>query len=80
MGCLYSITLLPSFWQAVSQFNPIIYMVNGFRYGFIGVSDIQPMVAMAVLLVFNAVFFTLAWYLLKTWHWGANLSHAATIA
>ncbi|RUO19769.1 ABC transporter permease [Aliidiomarina haloalkalitolerans] len=64
-GVFYSITLLPSFWQAVSQFNPIIYMVNGFRYGFIGVSDIQPMVAIAVLLVFNAVFFTLAWYLLK---------------
>ncbi|MCL5256163.1 MAG: ABC transporter permease [Gammaproteobacteria bacterium] len=64
-GVFYSITLLPSFWQGVSQFNPIIYMVNGFRYGFIGVSDIQPMIAIAVLLVFNAAFFTLAWYLLK---------------
>lgn len=64
-GVFYSITLLPSFWQGVSQFNPIIYMVNGFRYGFIGVSDIQPMIAIAVLLIFNAAFFTLAWYLLK---------------
>lgn len=64
-GVFYSISLLPQFWQNVSQFNPIIYMVNGFRYGFIGVSDIQPMTAIAVLLIFNAVFFTLAWYLLK---------------
>lgn len=64
-GVFYSISLLPSFWQTVSQFNPIIYMVNGFRYGFIGVSDIAPMVAIAVLLVFNAIFFTLAWWLLR---------------
>ena len=64
-GVFYSISLLPSFWQTVSQFNPIIYMVNGFRYGFIGVSDIAPMVAIGVLLVFNAIFFTLAWWLLR---------------
>lgn len=64
-GVFYSISLLPEFWQTVSQFNPIIYMVNGFRYGFIGVSDIAPTKAMMVLLVFNAVFFVLAWWLLK---------------
>lgn len=64
-GVFYSITLLPDFWQTVSQFNPIIYMVNGFRYGFIGVSDIAPVTAIAVLLVFNAAFFVLAWWLLR---------------
>ncbi|WP_194757045.1 ABC transporter permease [Aliidiomarina indica] len=64
-GVFYSITLLPDFWQAVSQFNPIIYMVNGFRYGFIGVSDIAPATALGVLLIFNIGFFVLAWWLLK---------------
>ncbi|MCC5854465.1 MAG: ABC transporter permease [Idiomarina sp.] len=64
-GVFYSISLLPSFWQTVSQVNPIIYMVNGFREGFIGVSDIPPVTAIAVLVVFNAVFFGLAWWLLN---------------
>ncbi|EGN75296.1 ABC-type polysaccharide/polyol phosphate export system, permease component [Idiomarina sp. A28L] len=64
-GVFYSITLLPEFWQTVSQANPIIYMVNGFRYGFIGVSDIAPTVAIGVLVTFNIAFFVLAWWLLR---------------
>ncbi len=39
-GVFYSISLLPPFWQGVSQVNPIIYMVNAFRYGFLGISDV----------------------------------------
>ena len=38
-GVFYSISLLPDFWQAVSKFNPLVYMINGFRYGFLGISD-----------------------------------------
>ena len=38
-GVFYSISLLPDFWQAVSKFNPIVYMINGFLYGFLGISD-----------------------------------------
>ena len=38
-GVFYSISLLPDFWQAVSKFNPIVYMINRFRYGFLGISD-----------------------------------------
>ncbi|CUS48236.1 MAG: ABC-type DrugE1 family exporter permease component [Idiomarinaceae bacterium HL-53] len=64
-GVFYSISLLPEFWQKVSQINPIIYMVNGFREGFIGVSDIAPTTAILVLLAFNAVFLALALNLLK---------------
>lgn len=64
-GVFYSITLLPQFWQTVSQANPIIYMVNAFRYGFIGVSDINAYVALGVLVLFNAAFLLLAWILLK---------------
>ena len=40
-GVFYSISLLPEFWQRVSAFNPILYMVNGFRYGILGVSDVS---------------------------------------
>ena len=39
-GVFYSISVLPSFWQGVSQLNPILYMVTGFRYGFLGISDV----------------------------------------
>lgn len=64
-GVFYSISLLPEFWQWVSKVNPIIYMVNGFRAGFIGVSDVAPSIALLVLIVFNLAFVTLAWVLLK---------------
>jgi len=40
-GVFYSINLLPEFWQKISTFNPILYMVNGFRYGILGVSDVE---------------------------------------
>jgi len=58
-GVFYSIHSLPSFWQELSQFNPFFYMIDGFRYGFFGVSDINPAlslgIAAASLLVLTAV-------------------------
>ena len=48
-GVFYSISLLPDFWQSVSLANPILYMVNAFRYGILGVSDIS--IAWAYLIV-----------------------------
>ncbi|MBN7769275.1 ABC transporter permease [Marinobacter daepoensis] len=51
-GVFYSIQLLPSFWQGVSMANPILYMVNGFRYGILGVSDVNPFVSLGMILVF----------------------------
>ena len=47
-GVFYSIHSLPDFWQALSRFNPFFYMIDGFRYGFFGVSDISPWVSLAV--------------------------------
>ncbi|TXR53938.1 ABC transporter permease [Reinekea thalattae] len=64
-GVFYSVTLLPEVWQWISKLNPILYMVNTFRYGIIGVSDITPMTAYIVLLVFVAVLTSWAMYLLK---------------
>ncbi|AOE50546.1 ABC transporter permease [Kangiella sediminilitoris] len=64
-GVFYSISLLPEFWQGVSKLNPIIYMVNAFRYGFLGTSDIQIGIAFAIILVFIALLTTFAMYLLN---------------
>lgn len=64
-GVFYSIDLLPEFWQAVSKINPIVYMVNGFRYGFLGVSDVNVTTAFGVLLVFIAALYALAYYLIS---------------
>lgn len=50
-GVFYSIELLPPFWRGISQANPILYMVNGFRYGFLGTSDIPVWIGLALLSV-----------------------------
>jgi len=47
-GVFYSIHSLPPFWQAISRFNPFFYMIDGFRYGFFGVSDVSPWLSLAV--------------------------------
>jgi len=64
-GIFYSIKLLPETWQTVSQLNPVLYMVNGFRYGILGVSDIQIELAFLVIFVFIFVFGTIALILLN---------------
>jgi len=56
-GVFYSIELLPEFWQRVSVFNPILYMVNGFRYGMLGVSDVSLAQTFGVILAAGAVLF-----------------------
>ena len=47
-GVFYSIHSLPEFWQQVSHFNPVFYMIDGFRFGFFGVSDVPPETSLAV--------------------------------
>jgi ABC-2 type transport system permease protein len=64
-GVFYSISLLPEFWQGVSQVNPILYMVNAFRYGILGVSDIDIRFAFAMVLFFIVILFSLSLYLLS---------------
>ena len=53
-GVFYSIHSLPPFWQAVSHFNPFFYMIDGFRHGFFGVSDVSPWTSLGIALVFFA--------------------------
>jgi ABC-2 type transport system permease protein len=69
-GVFYSISLLPEFWQRVSVFNPILYMVNGFRYGMLGVSDVSLAMTYGVILAAGGILFACCLYLL---HRGTGL-------
>ncbi len=64
-GVFYSITLLPEFWQQVSLINPILYMVNTFRYGILGVSDIPLGLAFSIIIGFVVGLYSYAYYLLR---------------
>ncbi|MBI2380545.1 MAG: ABC transporter permease [Gammaproteobacteria bacterium] len=64
-GVFYSISLLPEFWRGLALANPILYMVNAFRYGFLGVSDIDVGVAIGMILGFIAVLYAVSLHLLK---------------
>jgi len=64
-GVFYSLSLLPDFWQTISKANPIVYMVNGFRYGFLGTSDINVYSGMAMLILFAVILFSVNLYLFK---------------
>ena len=67
-GIFYSINMLPEFWQHVSMANPILYMVNAFRYGFLGVSDISLMTSYAISIAFIVVLYLYSLYLLRKGH------------
>ncbi len=69
-GVFYSIELLPEFWQKVSVVNPILYMVNGFRYGMLGVSDVSLAATFGVIMVAGAILF--AWCMILL-HRGTGL-------
>ncbi|MEE9342650.1 MAG: ABC transporter permease [Gammaproteobacteria bacterium] len=65
-GIFYSIKMLSSFWQTVSLANPILYMVNTFRFGFLGTSDISLIISYSIISGFIIILFTYALHLLKT--------------
>jgi len=64
-GVFYSIDLLPNLWQSVSLLNPVLYMVNAFRYGILGVSDINIYWALVIICVFIVVLFSFGLRLLN---------------
>ena len=65
-GIFYSVEMLPEFWQNVSLFNPILYMINAMRYGMLGVSDIELTTAFSIIILFVVALFTFCLFLLKT--------------
>ncbi|MEY2873498.1 MAG: hypothetical protein RLZZ373_869, partial [Pseudomonadota bacterium] len=71
-GVFYSVHSLPAFWQGVSHLNPFFYMIDGFRRGFFGVSDVSPWVSLAVVATSFLVIATVALRLLAS---GYKLRH-----
>jgi ABC-2 type transport system permease protein len=68
----YSIHSLPPFWQALSHFNPFFYMIDGFRYGFFGLSDIAPESSLLIVGIFCLSLTALTLFLLER---GYKLRH-----
>ena len=64
-GMFYSVDILPEFWQMMSKFNPIYYMVDSFRMGFLGSSTTDFSISIVVLLSMILILATVAYYLLK---------------
>lgn len=71
-GVFYSIHSLPAFWQMVSHFNPVFYMIDGFRYGFFGQADVDPWLGLAVVTPFVILLSGATLMLLKS---GYKLRH-----
>jgi len=65
-GVFYSIHSLPAFWQGVSHFNPFFYMIDGFRFGFFGVSDVSPWLSLGVVGAATVLVSGIALHLLRT--------------
>ena len=65
-GTFYSISMLPPFWQAVSHINPVVYLVNGFRWSFYDVSDVHVGVSVSMTLAFLGLCLAVAWWIFRT--------------
>ncbi|MFZ6639631.1 ABC transporter permease [Undibacterium sp. TC4M20W] len=71
-GVFYSIHSLPGIWQSISRFNPFFYMIDGFRFGFFGKSDVDPLHSLMIVTVFSLLLATIAIQMLKR---GYKLRH-----
>jgi len=65
-GSFYSITMLPPFWQKVTLFNPVVYLISGFRWSFYGVADLAVGVSLAATAAFLAICLGVVWWIFKT--------------
>ncbi|MDX3925338.1 MAG: ABC transporter permease [Shinella sp.] len=65
-GSFYSIDMLPPFWQTVSHFNPVLYLVSGFRWSFYEIADVNPAISLAMVLVFLAICLTVTAWIFRT--------------
>ena len=65
-GTFYSLNVLPPVWQTVSLFNPVVYLVSGFRWSFYGTSDVRVEVSLAMLGLFLAIGLVAVWWIFKT--------------
>lgn len=65
-GAFYSIDMLPPVWQKITLFNPVVYLINGFRWSFYGISDVNVAVSTGMTLLFLVLCLVLVWWIFKT--------------
>ena len=65
-GSFYSISMLPPLWQKIALFNPVVYLVSGFRWSFYGVADVAVGISVAMTALFMLVCLVAVWWIFKT--------------
>ncbi len=65
-GSFYSVDMLPPFWQTVTLFNPVVYLISGFRWSFYGISDVSVGVSLSMTILFLAICLAAVWWIFKT--------------
>jgi ABC-2 type transport system permease protein len=65
-GSFYSINVLPPFWRALSLFNPIVYLISGFRWSFYSIADVNIGISLAMTLLFLGICLALVWWIFRT--------------
>ena len=65
-GSFYSVEMLPPFWQTVTLFNPVVYLISGFRWSFYGIADVSVGVSLTMTLAFLAICLATVWWIFKT--------------
>lgn len=65
-GSFYSISMLPPLWQKISLFNPVLYLVSGFRWSFYGIGDVSVTASLVVIGLFMAACLAVIWWIFKT--------------
>jgi ABC-2 type transport system permease protein len=65
-GSFYSISMLPPLWQKITLFNPVVYLISGFRWSFYGISDVGVGISLAMTLLFMAICVSVVWWIFRT--------------
>jgi ABC-2 type transport system permease protein len=65
-GTFYSVSVLPPFWQKVTLFNPVVYLVSGFRWSFFGMADVSVGLSLAMTILFLLICLAVVWWIFKT--------------
>jgi ABC-2 type transport system permease protein len=65
-GSFYSITMLPPIWQTVTMFNPVVYLISGFRWAFFGQADVAIGVSLGAISLFTLACLAFIWWIFKT--------------
>src|SRR5690606_24165993 len=65
-GAFYSIDMLPPFWQKLSLFNPVVYLVSGFRWSFYGIADVGVGTSLGIIVLFLLACLAVVWWIFRT--------------